>query len=58
MKKEFYLSSPSKGVYEVVMKITNGPISVASISILTFTDYDLASKAVVSLQVSQALGGV
>jgi hypothetical protein len=53
MKKEFYLSSPSAGVYEVVMKITNGPLTVASIVILTFSEYYPASDAVVSLQVAQ-----
>lgn len=53
MKKEFYLSSPSNGRYEVVMKITSGDVDVARILILTFEDYLPASSAVVALQVAQ-----
>jgi hypothetical protein len=55
MKKEFYLSCPSKGCYEVLMSISNNGISVARISVLTFAEYEPGAKAVLALQLEQAL---
>ena len=54
MKNEFYLSCPSFGRYEVIMKITTGDVIVATIAVLNFADYNSASKTRDALQFSQA----
>lgn len=43
MKKEFYLSSPASGKYDVMMRITNKGVTVMEILILSFSTYQDAN---------------
>lgn len=56
MTKEFILSSPSHGVYDVLMRIEHeNRTPLLELKVLSFSNYDKARDTVESLQKMQKL---
>jgi hypothetical protein len=58
MNKQFILSSPRNGQYDVVMRIYHGIRSMMEICILSCTDYDQARSLCETLTEAQKGGAL